>query len=282
VVDACCCCWCRTSRWLAQVGYNQVSIDDCWENTNPRRDPVTNELSPDPKRFPSGLKALGDYMHARGEPSAAPPLAHSLSNSSFCRERGLPTGNDAAARLLPNINLLKLFIAMPLRVACVACRPLLPGVKFGIYSDMGTSTCGGYPGSKGFEDIDAKTFASWGVDYLKLDGCNNDDPGYDVGYPAMGTALQKSGRNITYSCSWPAYLGSNETEKPFQAMIDAGCVHRSSVCVWTSGVCVCRWLPPRSTQHSCVSSFFHLPCCPPPAAATCGATGTTLTTSSTA
>ena len=47
------------------------------------------------------------------------------------------------------------------------------GVRFGIYSDEGTSTCGGYPGSEGFEDIDAKTFASWGVDYLKLDGCYN-------------------------------------------------------------------------------------------------------------
>jgi len=44
-----------------------------------------------------------------------------------------------------------------------------------------------------------------------------------VGYPAMGTALQSSGRNITYSCSWPAYLGGNESSKPFGDMIDAGC-----------------------------------------------------------
>jgi len=39
----------------------------------------------------------------------------------------------------------------------------------------------------------------------------------------MGAALQATGRNITYSCSWPAYLGNNETLKPFQAIIDAGC-----------------------------------------------------------
>eukprot|EP00039_Didymoeca_costata_P018991 m.335830 g.335830 ORF g.335830 m.335830 type:complete len:523 (+) comp17687_c0_seq1:13-1581(+) len=144
------------------AGYNQVSIDDCWENKNPMRDPVTKALSPDPERFPSGLKALGDYMHNQG-------------------------------------------------------------VRFGIYSDEGTLTCGGYPGSKGYEDIDAKTFASWGVDYLKLDGCNNDKQGYVTGYPAMGSALQNSGRNITYSCSWPAYLGGNETAKPFDDMIKAGC-----------------------------------------------------------
>lgn len=45
------------------------------------------------------------------------------------------------------------------------------GLKFGIYGDYGNFTCAGYPGSLGYLDIDAKTFAEWGVDYLKLDGC---------------------------------------------------------------------------------------------------------------
>jgi alpha-N-acetylgalactosaminidase len=39
----------------------------------------------------------------------------------------------------------------------------------------------------------------------------------------MGTALQASGRDIVYSCSWPAYLGGNESAKPFDLMIQAGC-----------------------------------------------------------
>jgi len=42
------------------------------------------------------------------------------------------------------------------------------GFKFGIYSSAGTMTCGRYPGSIGYEAIDAETFASWGVDYLKV------------------------------------------------------------------------------------------------------------------
>jgi len=46
------------------------------------------------------------------------------------------------------------------------------GFHFGIYQDSGNATCGGYPGSGGYEEIDAKTFESWGIDYLKLDGCN--------------------------------------------------------------------------------------------------------------
>src|ERR1035437_7386463 len=46
------------------------------------------------------------------------------------------------------------------------------GLKLGIYSDHGTSTCQGKPGSYGYEYLDALTYASWGVDYLKYDNCN--------------------------------------------------------------------------------------------------------------
>lgn len=45
------------------------------------------------------------------------------------------------------------------------------GLRFGIYSSPGEMTCGGYPGSLGYEELDAKTYASWGVDYLKYDWC---------------------------------------------------------------------------------------------------------------
>ncbi|KAI8941534.1 hypothetical protein NX059_002750 [Plenodomus lindquistii] len=45
------------------------------------------------------------------------------------------------------------------------------GLKLGIYGDAGTSTCGGYAGSLGYEDLDARTWAAWGIDYLKYDNC---------------------------------------------------------------------------------------------------------------
>lgn len=45
------------------------------------------------------------------------------------------------------------------------------GLKLGIYEDIGNYTCGGYPGSLGYFQMDADTFASWDVDMLKLDGC---------------------------------------------------------------------------------------------------------------
>ena len=43
-------------------------------------------------------------------------------------------------------------------------------MKFGIYEDYGNFTCAGYPGIIGHMDVDADTFASWDVDYVKLDG----------------------------------------------------------------------------------------------------------------
>ena len=45
------------------------------------------------------------------------------------------------------------------------------GLKAGIYSSAGTETCAGYPASIGYESLDAATFASWGIDYLKYDNC---------------------------------------------------------------------------------------------------------------
>ena len=42
------------------AGYEYVTIDDCWPS--PQRDPKTNQLVPDPRRFPSGIKALIDYV----------------------------------------------------------------------------------------------------------------------------------------------------------------------------------------------------------------------------
>ena len=46
------------------------------------------------------------------------------------------------------------------------------GLKIGIYSGPGTKTCAGFPASLGHEEQDAKTYAEWGIDYLKYDLCS--------------------------------------------------------------------------------------------------------------
>jgi alpha-galactosidase len=94
------------------------------------------------------------------------------------------------------------------------------GLKFGIYEDAGYETCGKFAGS-GVPDgggsdhflQDARLFASWGVDYLKLDGCNVYVPAggtqvdaYRKAYAAESAALKTVGRPIVFSESAPAYF----------------------------------------------------------------------------
>ncbi|NED84521.1 hypothetical protein G3I76_31060 [Streptomyces sp. SID11233] len=87
------------------------------------------------------------------------------------------------------------------------------GLKFGIYGDIGTTTCGGFPGSWGHFQQDADLFASWGVDFIKLDGCNmptsaSSATGYISAYDDFAAAMKAntSGRDMVFSESSPAYF----------------------------------------------------------------------------
>lgn len=74
------------------------------------------------------------------------------------------------------------------------------GLKLGIYSCSGTSTCCKRPGSYRYEEIDARTFAAWGVDFLKHDHCFfPPEANVPAAYRRMGQALRNSGRDIVYS-----------------------------------------------------------------------------------
>ncbi len=126
------------STGMKDAGYEYIVIDDCWQVS---RDAGGNIVA-DPKRFPSGMKALADYVHSKG-------------------------------------------------------------LKFGLYSDAGTKTCQGRPGSKGFEAQDARQYAAWGVDYLKYDWCNTEGQNTREAYTRMSKALQAAGRPIVFSiCEW--------------------------------------------------------------------------------
>jgi alpha-galactosidase len=78
------------------------------------------------------------------------------------------------------------------------------GLKLGIYSSPGPKTCAGYTGSYGHVAQDAKTFAGWGIDYIKYDLCSGEGIFRTAGevkaaYQEMGEALQASGRDIVFS-----------------------------------------------------------------------------------
>ncbi|KAF2867028.1 glycoside hydrolase superfamily [Massariosphaeria phaeospora] len=91
------------------------------------------------------------------------------------------------------------------------------GFKFGIYTNSGNMTCGWYPGSQDHEEIDAKTFERWGVDYLKVDGCHVElqngrtnyeefEYRYSLWHEILTTELKKP---FIFSQSAPAYFSPN-------------------------------------------------------------------------
>ncbi len=103
------------------------------------------------------------------------------------------------------------------------------GLKFGIYSCAGTKTCQGRPGGRGYEFQDARTYARWGVDYLKYDWCYATTQNAQASYSLMRDALYKAGRPIVFSlCEWG-------TAKPWEWAGDVGNLWR------TTGDIVDRW-----------------------------------------
>jgi len=108
-------------------------------------------------------------------------------------------GRNASNHLFPDQK------RFPMGMKVLADYVHSKGLKLGIYSDAAEYTCGGVTASYGFEELDAKTFAEWGIDYLKYDYCNAPE---DVTtafqrYKKMGDALKKTGRPIVYAiCEW--------------------------------------------------------------------------------
>jgi alpha-galactosidase len=123
---------------MKEAGYEYVIIDDCWHGERDEK----GFIQVDPERFPSGMKALADYVHSKG-------------------------------------------------------------LKIGIYSDAGTQTCAGEPGSRGYEYQDAIRYAEWGIDYLKYDWCNTENINPIGAYSTMRDALNSAGRPVLFAmCEW--------------------------------------------------------------------------------
>jgi len=126
---------------LKGAGYQYVNLDDCWQSSRTSAGVIVADAS----KFPSGIQALADYVHAEG-------------------------------------------------------------LKLGVYTDAGTATCQGRPGSYGHEAQDVATYASWGVDYVKVDWCNTagEDPATEYG--RFTTAFQEvaaAGKPMVFSiCDW--------------------------------------------------------------------------------
>ncbi|KAK4115188.1 glycoside hydrolase family 27 protein [Canariomyces notabilis] len=114
------------------------------------------------------------------------------------------------------------------------------GLKLGIYSDAGIYDCGFYPGSHGYEELDASLYAQWDVDYLKYDNCG----GFQMNtlsaqerFLRMSYALKNSGREIFYSlCEWGhqfRWLWADQFSESYRMSGDIHSAYRAD----KSGVC---------------------------------------------
>lgn len=149
---------------MRDAGYVYIVLDDTWSMK--QRDAQGN-LVADPQKFPSGMKALADYLHERG-------------------------------------------------------------FKFGIYSCAGPRTCADHPGSWGHEFQDARTFAGWGVDYLKYDWCTSGTANAPDAYKRIRDGLRAAGRPVVLSiCEW----GQN---KPWEWAQDVGHLWRTTGDIYDS------------------------------------------------
>lgn len=109
------------------------------------------------------------------------------------------------------------------------------GLKFGIYSDAGTATCQGRPGSRGYEFQDARTYAKWGVDFLKYDWCNHGKQSAEASYTLMRDAINKAGRPMVFSiCEWG-------TTKPWEWGKSVGHLWRTTEDIINCFDCTNNW-----------------------------------------
>ncbi len=89
------------------------------------------------------------------------------------------------------------------------------GLRLGLYTSPGPKTCAGYEGSYGHVEQDARTFAHWGVDYVKYDLCSGewfyaDADSVKRTYHQMGVALKATGRPMIYSlCEYGRFAVSS-------------------------------------------------------------------------
>ncbi len=93
--------------------------------------------------------------------------------------------------------------AFPHGMAWLAGEVHRRGLRFGLYTCAGTRTCQGYPASRGCEARDARRFASWGVDFVKVDWCHTAGLDGEPTYRVWSEALRAAGRATVLSiCEW--------------------------------------------------------------------------------
>ncbi|MGI8335074.1 glycoside hydrolase family 27 protein [Actinomadura scrupuli] len=164
------------SNGLDSHGFVHVNLDDFYQKCDSNGFVVDSygRWAVDSAKFPSGIKALASYVHSKGLKFGfyvTPGIAKNAVTKNTPIEGTSYHAKDIAdtTRTEKNYN----------------CRNMY-------YVDYSK------PGAQEFIDSWARQFASWGIDYLKIDGVGSADIP-DV--QAWDKALRATGRPITYALS---------------------------------------------------------------------------------
>ena len=135
----------------------------------------------------------------------------------------------------------------PCGIARLAAFAHAEGFRFGIYTSAAAKACSGRAGSGGHVARDARTFAAWGVDYVKVDWCGAD---YS---PAGAAALTRSWRAALTAARRPLILSINAGGSPSVGSWASGIAGS-----WRVGGDICgSWYnqtrPPAATARACSS-----------------------------
>ncbi|HZM75984.1 MAG TPA: carbohydrate-binding protein [Candidatus Limnocylindrales bacterium] len=122
-------------------------------------------------------------------------VGYQYVNLDDCWAVPAPNSRDANGNLIPDPT------RFPRGIKFLADYAHARGLRLGIYTSAGTKTCNtlGFSGGLDHEQQDAALFASWGIDYLKYDNCNNQGVDAQLRYTRMRDALAATGRPIVYS-----------------------------------------------------------------------------------
>src|SRR6266540_2437177 len=164
------------SSGLAGHGYVYINLDDFWQLCDGNGFVVDSfgRWVADPAKFPNGIKAVADYVHGRG------------LKFGFYVTPGIP--KNAVLHNTP-IEGTSFHAADIANTALLEKNYNCKNMYFIYYCK---------PGAQAYVDSWARQFASWGVDYLKIDGVGSSDiPDVE----AWAGALRRSGRPINYALS---------------------------------------------------------------------------------
>jgi alpha-galactosidase len=153
-------CAVMLNKGYLAAGYEVLALDDCWQSS---------------RNATTGKEFLGVNTQYRG-PSVALLTTRMLH----------------AGQIIPDPSKFPDGIEPVIAYVTSQCLPAAQGgncLRFGLYSDAGTNTCAGRPGGWTYETIDAQTYASWNVSFLKYDNCNNLNIDPVTRYTAMSNAL---------------------------------------------------------------------------------------------